>query len=155
MSFCCLLAGVSEDLLCGFEIALLTGVCGSCLAKLSRGPSRNLGFVACVPDGRIQTVLCVTVSDLSGFGFVPVGFPDEFLKAYLGIKDIIRAAHFAEPVQDLLPLRPDDNDAFLSFVGGLVVLWAVRPDRFGCVYLRPSQGDCLRRPASCVQHELN
>ena len=104
MPFGGLLAGVSEDLLGGFQIALVTGVCGSCLSKLTRGPTRDFGFVAGVADGGVQSVLCVTVPNFAGFGLVTVGFSDEFFESDLGIKNIIRAAHFAEPVQDLLTL---------------------------------------------------
>lgn len=104
MPFGGLLAGVFEDLLGGFQIALVTGVCRSCLSKLTRGPTRDFGFFAGVADGGVQSVLCVTVPNFAGFGLVTVGFSDEFFESDPGIKNIIRAAHFAEPVQDLLTL---------------------------------------------------
>ena len=59
MSFGGLLAGVSGDLLCRFQIALLAGVCGSCLAKLSRGLTHCnqfclFGFFAGFPHSPVR-----------------------------------------------------------------------------------------------------
>ena len=65
MSLCALLIGVSEDLRCGFQIAPLTSVGGSCLAKLPGGPTHGdqlflCGLVAGFPNSRIQRMLAVT-----------------------------------------------------------------------------------------------
>lgn len=91
---------------------------------------RNASLVAGSADGCVQSVLRVAIANRSSFAFVAVSLADEFVKSCLGIEYKVAVAHFSNGVQNLLSLRPVNQDSVFALVRGLVVLWAVRPGGF-------------------------